>query len=142
MDRDPQRLSLAKPPKQRALLHHRDPARRSRNRISDYLPQRRKGRKEKNIYPNLAFLAPWREKCPNPRCFVSWNLPKPRKFSSIVVRSSQRSEYFFIKNSLLCALSASAVSSRISFVVIDCFTSLLLCRQNSSHAPCPAELAP
>ena len=29
-------------------------------------------------------------------------------------QSSQRSEYFFIKNSLLCALSASAVSSLLN----------------------------
>src|SRR4029077_2510057 len=42
---------------------------------SDYLPQRRKGTKEKTFrekkIPNLAFLAPWREKYPNPRIFDS-----------------------------------------------------------------------
>src|SRR5262245_33488179 len=36
---------------------------------SEYIPQRRKGRKE-NSYPNLALLAPWREKFPSPGCFL------------------------------------------------------------------------
>jgi hypothetical protein len=35
-------------------------ARWSRNQNSEYLPQRRKGRKEINL-PDLAFLASWRE---------------------------------------------------------------------------------
>jgi hypothetical protein len=42
-----------------------------------------------NIYPTLAFLASWREECPNPRMLrILENLPKPRKFSSIVVRAT------------------------------------------------------
>jgi len=38
-------------------------ARQSRNQNSEYLPQRRKGRKEIEL-PNLAFLASWREQIP------------------------------------------------------------------------------
>ena len=36
--------------------------------------------------------------------------PQPKKYLTTETQSSQRSEYFLIKNSLLCALSASAVS--------------------------------
>ena len=36
--------------------------------------------------------------------------PQPKKYFTTETQSSQRSEYFLIKNSLLCALSASAVS--------------------------------
>jgi hypothetical protein len=44
-------------------------AQRNRTRIIS----RERGRKEKkNIYPNLAFLAPWREEYPNPRCLMYW----------------------------------------------------------------------
>jgi hypothetical protein len=45
----------------------KDTAWRSRNQISEYLPQRRKGRKvkETSIVPNFAFLAPWRDENPN-----------------------------------------------------------------------------
>src|SRR5262245_44239590 len=34
--------------------------------------------RERNIYPNLVFLAPWREEYPNPRCFVSWKIRPSR----------------------------------------------------------------
>src|SRR5206468_7899528 len=44
-------------------LTAKDPARRSRNQNSEYLPQRRKGRKEIKL-PDLAFLASWREQIP------------------------------------------------------------------------------
>src|SRR5262245_62236385 len=36
---------------------------------SEYLPQRRKGRKE-NSYSNLALFAPWREESPSLRFFL------------------------------------------------------------------------
>jgi len=39
------------------------PAQQSRNQNSEYLPQRRKGRKEIKL-PDLAFLASWREQIP------------------------------------------------------------------------------
>ena len=38
-------------------------ARRSRNQNSEYLAQRRKGRKEIKL-PDLAFLASWRQQIP------------------------------------------------------------------------------
>jgi hypothetical protein len=44
-------------------------ARRSRNQNSEYLAQRRKGRKEIKL-PDLAFLASWREKSPS-KCEVA-----------------------------------------------------------------------
>jgi hypothetical protein len=59
----------------------KDLARQSRNQMSEYLSQRRKGRKgrrknvkiiRKNIYFSsfeLGDVAPWREEYPNPRCF-------------------------------------------------------------------------
>jgi hypothetical protein len=59
--------SAAKPqPKKKQDIHHEgreDPsAAEPQPKESEYLPQRRKGRKEKrNIVLNLAFLAPWRE---------------------------------------------------------------------------------
>jgi hypothetical protein len=62
-----QRPSAAKPqPKKKQDIHHEgreDPsAAEPQPKESEYLPQRRKGRKEKrNIVLNLAFLAPWRE---------------------------------------------------------------------------------
>jgi hypothetical protein len=37
--------------------------------------------------------------------------PQPNQYFTTETQSSQRSEYFLIKNSLLCALSASAVTS-------------------------------
>jgi len=58
----------------------------SRNRNSEYLPQRRKGRKgrRKNVkiirkkylyFPfELGAFAPWREKYSNPRIFDFWNI--------------------------------------------------------------------
>jgi len=56
-------------------------------------------KKRNNIYPNLAFFAPWREKYPNPRCFIYIG-----KFTQAAKtfkhrQSSQRSENFQFKNS-------------------------------------------
>jgi hypothetical protein len=42
---------------------HENPARLRRNQNSEYLAQRRKGRKEIKL-PDLAFLASWREQTP------------------------------------------------------------------------------
>jgi hypothetical protein len=45
-------------------------------------------RKIKNIYPNLAFLPPWRGEMSESEMFrMLENLPKPRKFSGIVVHA-------------------------------------------------------
>jgi hypothetical protein len=47
----------------------KDPARQSRNQISEYLPQRREGAKvlkKKNFFSELGVFAPSREKYPNP----------------------------------------------------------------------------
>jgi ribosomal protein S4 len=61
----------------------KDPARRSRSQISEYLPQRRKARKvrrfkgENDLRTFIAFLrnlgafAPWREKYPIPTVFCT-----------------------------------------------------------------------
>jgi hypothetical protein len=65
----------------KTLLTTKNLAQQSRNRNSDYLPQRRKGRKgRKNngekfskiihlLPPNLACFAPWRESIPRVRVF-------------------------------------------------------------------------
>jgi hypothetical protein len=45
------------------LSHHEEPTPPSRHQSSEYLPQRRKGRKEIKL-PALAFLASWREQIP------------------------------------------------------------------------------
>src|SRR5262245_17745427 len=44
--------------------------------------------------------------------------PQPKKYLTTEKQSSQRSEYFLIKNSLLCALSASVVSHPETFVLL------------------------
>ncbi len=74
------------------------PARQGRNRNSEYLAQRRQGRKGRRITvnnfskiihlspPNLAYFAPWRESIPLFEYFSSTeNLRRPREFSRIVV---------------------------------------------------------
>src|SRR6478735_2320567 len=76
-------------------------ARQGRNRNSEYLAQRRQGRKGRRITvknfsqiihlssPNLACFAPWRESIPLFEYFSSMeNLRRPRKFSRIVVHRS------------------------------------------------------
>jgi len=73
--------------------------RRSRNQNSEYLPQRRKGRKEIKL-PNLAFLASWREQIPVLDSYgPPENLRKQRKLRRI----------FFGRTLLLRALHASVV---------------------------------
>src|SRR4029453_14093541 len=75
-------------------------ARPSRNQNSEYLAQRRKGRKEIKL-PDLAFLASWREQIPVlDRHRPPENLRKMHKLLSIAVQSSHgstsspRAEFF------------------------------------------------
>src|SRR6266849_3214325 len=83
--------------------HHRDPTRQGRNRNSEYLAQRRQGRKGRRItvnnfskiihlsLPNLAYFAPWRESIPLFEYFSSTeNLRRRRKFSRKIVQSLQK----------------------------------------------------
>jgi hypothetical protein len=52
--------------------------------------------------------------------------PKHKPYFTTETQSSQRSEYFLIKNSLLCALGASAVKSSESFFITESSTRLAL----------------
>ena len=63
-------------------------ARLSRNQNSEYLAQRRKGRKEIKL-PDLAFLASWREQIPFWIATPLANLRKPRKLSTIIILRSR-----------------------------------------------------
>ena len=67
--------------KQEREFHHEGPSAVSRNRNSEYLPQRRKGRNVRRLrvkiiyksfcpFPiNLGAFAPWREEFPTPSTF-------------------------------------------------------------------------
>jgi hypothetical protein len=59
-------------------IHHEGPVRLSRNRNSEYLPQRRKGRKVQRLRVKIIYksfcpfpitLAPWREEFSTPSTF-------------------------------------------------------------------------
>jgi len=107
------------PPKQQSLFHHRGTARLSRNQIRISLPQRRKVAKEEHCHferREKSFLDPSYSLGMTGLGPVTWrlgalagaisesqsfrlpeNLRKLRKSSTIVVQSSQSSEYFLIK---------------------------------------------
>src|SRR6266513_5114413 len=83
------------------LLTKKDPVRRSRNRNSEYLPQRRKGRKVRRLRVKIIYksfcpfpitLAPLRLGGRNSRLRVL-SMPdylrRQRKFLTIVIRSSE-----------------------------------------------------
>jgi hypothetical protein len=71
-----------------APINRNEPSAGSRNQNSEYLPQRRKGRKEIKL-PDLAFLASWREQIPVLDSHgPPENLRKARKFLSIAMHSN------------------------------------------------------
>src|SRR5262249_35823504 len=69
------------------IINHREPSAAKPQTNFGLSPAKtQRPQREKNIYPNLAFLAPlrlgsghaWREEYPNPRCFVSWKIGPSR----------------------------------------------------------------
>src|SRR6476659_4011501 len=110
---------------EKSRIHHRGPARQSRNRNSEYLPQRRKGRKVRRLRVKIIYqsfcpfpvtLAPLRLGGRNSRLRVL-SMPdylrRPRKFLTIVIRRDRPTFILHDETVSQCHPEAIAEGSRL-----------------------------